>query len=175
MQRTNSLPKHAIGAFADRYPKYTVLIVCLFLLVGQSLSVQAQVKKALPKEFKKIVFGMSLEQFADRRKTAQPNKLTKESFRYAWMETFPATEPIHTAKYYFSDKEEKPLYEVILYYRDLRARDNWLEKYFGTPNFKNNTEWELVTRKGQQIRAWRYEDRLVVTALLPGTEWEDRK
>ena len=127
------------------------------------------------KEFKKIVFGMSLEQFADKRKTALPNKLTKESFRYAWMETFPKSEPIHTAKYYFSDKEEKPLYEVILFYRDLRARDNWLEKYFGTPNFKNNTEWELVTKKGQQIRAWRYEDRLVITALLPGTEWEDRK
>ena len=175
MQRTNSLPLYAFGAFADRYRKYPVYIVCLLILVGHSLSAQAQVKKALPKEFKKIVFGMSLEQFADKRKTAQPNKLTKESFRYAWMETFPTTDPIHTAKYYFSDKEEKPLYEVILFYRDLRARDNWLEKYFGTPNFKNNTEWELVTKKGQQIRAWRYEDRLVVTALLPGTEWEGRK
>ncbi len=155
-------------------PKSPFIRRCLLLLFSLclALSVSAQVKKVLPKEFKKVKFGMPMEEFADRRPTAEPGKLTKEKFRYAWLETFAKDFPIHTAKYYFSDKEDRPLYEVILFYRDLQVRDAFLDKYFGQPNFKKNTEWELVDKKGQQYRAWRYEDRLVVAARIPGTEWE---
>ncbi len=117
---------------------------------------------------------MSMEAFAEKRKTVEPNKLSRENFRYVWEERFSDKYPYHTAQYYFSDKEEHAFYEVILSYRDLSARDNWLSKYFGPPNSKNNTEWKLISKKGLQFRAWRYEDRLVIAALLPGTEWEEK-
>lgn len=149
--------------------------LAIALLLILFLPLQAQVKRVLPKEFKKLEFGMSLEQFATKRKTADPNHLTKEKFRYAWVETFPSKNALQSVKFYFSDKEDRPLYEVILFYQNLRARDTWVEKYFGTPNFKNNTEWQLVSKKGQQFRAWRYEERLIITAMLPGTEWDERK
>lgn len=157
------------------YKRVLQTVLVTVLLATFFLPLPAQVKRVLPKEFKKLEFGMSMEQFATKRRTADPNHLTKEKFRYAWVETFPSDHSLQSVKFYFSDKEDRPLYEVILYYQDLRARDTWIDKYFGAPNFKNNTEWQLVTKKGQQFRAWRYEERLIITALLPGTEWEERK
>lgn len=145
----------------------------ILLLSSISLLSWTQVKKTFPKTFKKLKFEMSMEEFAKKRKTVDPNQLSKDKFRYAWIETFSSRQPFHTAKYYFSDKEGHPFYELILFYRDLPARDAWVRKYFGTPNAKSGTEWRLTNRQGQQFKAWRYEDRLVIAALLPGTEWEE--
>lgn len=171
---TYSDTNQSIGA--KRMPALTrwfTLLTIFSIFITLSSSSQAQVKRTFPKDFKKLRFGMSMEQFAGKRKSVEPNHLTREKFRYVWVESFSSKYPFHTAKFYFSDKEERPFYELILFYSDLTARDNWLRKYFGAPNFKNNTEWELVSKDGQQLRAWRYEDRLIITALLPGTEWEE--
>jgi|GEM_PF-6490747 len=134
---------------------------------------QAQVKHTFPKAFKKLSFEMSMEEFARKRKTVDPNQLSKDKFRYVWIETFSEKHPFHTVKYYFSDKEDRPFYELILFYRDLPARDAWLRKYFGNPNVKQGTEWLLANRKGQQFKAWRYEDRLIIAIPMAGTEWEE--
>lgn len=148
--------------------------VCLTLaLVCGSLTGQAQVKRVLPKTFKKIELGMSMADFAQVRKRLNTEDLSRDKFRYRWTENIKKGKGIASAVYYFDDSEDKSLYEVIIYYNDLRVRDAWLAKNFGAPNHKNNTEWRFASTLGTQIHAWRYEDRLVVVAALRGTEWEE--
>lgn len=151
---------------------FSMKYILVPLLIFWGLGSQAQVKRILPKSFKKLELGMSMERFAEVRKEVETDKLSRDKFRYRWEEKVKKRGAISSVVYYFGDGEGKPLYELILYYRDLRARDQWLEKNYGVPNYKNNTEWRFATDLGFEVRAWRYEDRLIIAAMMPGTEWE---
>ena len=147
---------------------FAVLALSFAFLLGNG-----QVKRILPKTFKKVELGMPMEDFAAVRKGLQTEDLSRDKFRYRWAETCKKKSAISSVVYYFSDTEEKSLYEMIIYYRDLRVRDAWLAKNYGTPNYKNGTEWRFASDLGFEVRAWRYEDRLVIVAAMPGTEWEE--
>jgi hypothetical protein len=43
----------------------------------------------------------------------------------------------------------------------------------GQPNFENNTEWIIGSRQDYKIKAWKFENNLVLAAQLKGTEWEE--
>ena len=146
----------------------TLLLFCFFLISG----LVAQVKKPLPKHFKKLYLGMGMDEFAKVRRSLYSNGLERERMRFRWVERCPKHKSMTSVTYYFDDDKDRRLYELIIYYHDLRARDAWLEKVYGPPNAANGTEWRFPTKHGFDLRAWRYEDRLVIVGEVPGTEWE---
>ncbi len=73
--------------------------------------------------------------------------------------------------YYFDAEGKKPLYELIIVYKDEALRDAAAAKLLGSPNYENNTEWLLPGKNGYQIKAWKYKNKLIITALIPNTEW----
>lgn len=114
-----------------------------------------------------------MEALAKRRPNLEVKHLENDDFRYRWTEFMEASNPISQVIYCFDDAEEKPLYELVIFYRDLSVRDAWIRKYFGEPNAENGREWAFILKKGLGIQAWRYEDRLIVVGLIPGTEWAE--
>lgn len=148
-------------------------VLLLVVLVGLAQSMWAQPKRPLPREFRKLELGMSMEQVARWRPGLQAADLKNDGFRYRWTEELDAESPISKVIYCFDDAEEKPLYELVIFYRDLAQRERWIGKNFGPPNSETGTEWEFILRSGLKVRAWRYEERLVVVGLIPGTEWTE--
>jgi len=144
-------------------------IIVGMLLAGQILT--AQVRRVFPKPVHKLELGMSLEAFSDEYETLDPYQLDREEFRYRWEQDLGGKKGIASATFYFDDGSDRPLYEVILVYDDLRARDQWLAKYYGPPNAAEGTEWAYELPSGYPLRAWCYKNRLVIVAALPGTEW----
>ncbi|MEM6273293.1 MAG: hypothetical protein AAF998_28050 [Bacteroidota bacterium] len=147
-------------------------LIALFLLGALSSWAQShqQQKKYFPKPFKDLYLGMPLADFANRRPKLPPETLIRDDIRYRWRESFSASSPIIAALYYFDDKGDRPLYEIVIFYRDLADRGKWVRKRLGTPNYKDR-EWRLSSAEGFLIRAWLYEEKLIFAGELPGTEW----
>jgi hypothetical protein len=149
-----------------------VLLFGMSLLAGQVYAQgHGHQKKYFPKEIKNIYLGMSLENFARKRSHLAPEHLNRDGIRYRWRESFPEKSPLLAAIYYFGEKDERPLYEIVLLYRDLSDRGQWVRKKLGAPNF-NEREWKLSSAEGFLIHAWLHEEKLVFAAELEGTEWE---
>lgn len=129
-----------------------------------------QQRKYFPKEVRNIYLGMSLEDFAKARPQMSPGQLSREKIRYRWKESFPDKSSLVSAIYYFGEQNEKPLYEIVLVYRDLSDRGQWVRKKLGAPNF-NEREWKLSSAEGFVIRAWLHDEKLIFAAELEGTEW----
>lgn len=134
---------------------------------GQS---HRQQKKYFPKEVRNIFLGMPMEDFAKARPQMAPGQLSREKIRYRWKESFPDKSPLLAAVYYFGNEGERPLYEIVLFYRDLSDRGQWVRKKLGSPNF-NDREWKLSSAEGFVIRAWLHDEKLIFAAELEGTEW----
>ncbi|MEM7039815.1 MAG: hypothetical protein AAF570_22775, partial [Bacteroidota bacterium] len=127
-----------------------------------------------PKAFRKLYFGMSLEEFAKVKKKLPSDDLVREKFRYRWLEKFGKKGDHLAAVYFFGEGEGKPLYEIVIYYKTIQARTKFLEKHFGPPNH-NKVEWKFSTGEGFIMRAWNFEERLVIVGAVPGTEFELEK
>jgi hypothetical protein len=132
-----------------------------------------QQRKYFPKEINSIYLGMSLEEFARARPRLAPERLSRDGIRYRWTESFPQKSSLVAAIYYFGEEGEKPLYEIVLLYRDLSDRGEWVRKKLGPPNF-NDREWKLASAEGFLIHAWLHEEKLIFAAELKGTEWEEQ-
>lgn len=91
-------------------------------------------------------------------------------FRFEHRETFD-TGPVATAFAYFDrDAEGQPLYEWILEYRDVAARDAWIDARLGAP--AEDGDWHVSAGTPWPVRAWRFDRTLVIAAAMPGTEYE---
>ena len=130
-----------------------------------------QQQKYYPKQFRKLYLGMPLEEFATLRPHLAPETLNRDGIRYRWRESFSKESPILAAIYYFDAEGDRPLYEMVILYRDLSARSKWVRKKLGTPNYKDR-EWRLSSAEGFLIRAWLHDEKLIFAGDLPGTEWE---
>lgn len=149
-----------------------LLIGCMICLLAAA-NLEAQPKRSLPKALKGLEFGMSLAEFAEIRGNLRTEDLQFDKIRYRWAEKGSKDKAISKVIYYFDDEEEKVFYECIIFYNNLQKREAWLDKNYGPPNAENNTEWRFVADEGYELRAWRFEDRLVIVAVLPGTEWDN--
>lgn len=150
-----------------------LLTLCILLTLlagcGGAHSIQ---KKYFPKICKDLHLGMPLEEFARVRKRLPSESLTREEFRYSWLETFPRDKYIDAVVYFFDAEGDRPLYEMVIFYKDLTARDAWITRRYGPPNH-NTYEWKFVSGENFPIRAWKFEERLVIIGEIEGTEWED--
>ncbi|MCB0737348.1 MAG: hypothetical protein KDC92_07535 [Bacteroidetes bacterium] len=150
------------------------LVLGLLLVIGiSSCSVfKRKQKRYLPDNIDKNVhFGMSLKEF----KNLKGNKVSlyaEESFRKAYLENLNDDELVSIV-YYFDEDGDKPLYEVILDYKDKNGRDEEAAELFGDPN--DGDEWSFKEAKPWPIKAWTYKSKLIVVAVIPNTEWWDEE
>jgi hypothetical protein len=79
--------------------------------------------------------------------------------------------PVANVIYYFDgDLPGHPLYEVIVEWRLPAERDLWLKATLGAPNVGD--QWTVAGLEWP-ARAWVFDNRYVVAAGMPGTEWAE--
>jgi|GEM_PF-3183957 len=145
------------------------LSCCLFLLFPFFIQAQSfNAKAILPKALSKYSFGMSLDNFTNKNKvaTAVENGM---SFRLEYQDAAPAKD-IKKVTYYFDAENNKPLYEMIIEFKDLQSLDAHCSQKLGTPN--DGKQWTQTTKEGYTFKAWRFGNTLVYALGLPSTEWE---
>jgi len=155
-----------------RFNSIFLLILCVALgACNASKKAGTKRSKYLPKAFSDIAFNMPMSQVANLR-DLRSSDLQDEGFRISVYG--PMEHPqIEGAGYYFDNEGDKPLYEVIVVYKSEELRDAAAAQLLGPPNFENGKEWRFEQKKGYEIRAWKFKNKLIVTALIPGTEWYD--
>ena len=151
----------------------SLLLLGTVLTLGACKSSEkASSKKAnpyLPERLQNIDFKWPMQRVADIR-DLRSEDMVDEQFRVAVYQHVKQG-AIEGVAYYFDGEGEKPLYELIVQYVDEPARDAAAKQLLGAPNYENNKEWLLDTGRGYKLRAWKFKTKLVLVALLPGTEW----
>ena len=122
----------------------------------------------LPSEFHNTYLGMPLAAFKKSRVTAKPGKT--EEFRSVFIEEFDKGD-IKSVAYYFGTKEEMPLYEYVIDYHLKEKRDAFVASNLGKPN--SGEEWSFDSNEGFKIKAWLFQNKLVVAGIIKDTEWYD--
>ncbi len=117
---------------------------------------------------KMVYFGMPLEEFLAKHGDDAERQPGETSFRAVYMQEL-SDQEIESVVYYFDEDGNKPMYEMILNYKSESARDRAAVKLFGLPNTESD-EWEF-TEYDPVIQAWKFKKKLVIIALIPGTEW----
>lgn len=143
-------------------------------IVGMSLLTSCGIFKKvhstdnyLPAGFEGLEFGMSKAEVLNLRPAMKPQDQNFE-FRSVYLEAKPATN-IESAVYYFDAEGKEPFYELIIVYPDMTARDAAAEALFGAPN--KGGEWYFENKGSYPIKAWVFNEKLIVAALVPQTEW----
>lgn len=79
--------------------------------------------------------------------------------------------PVSEVTYYFDgDLPGHPLYELIVEWRSAQDRDAWVKAKLGAPNAGD--QWS-ISGLPWPVRAWVFDNRYVVAAAMPGTEWAE--
>jgi hypothetical protein len=149
----------------------------LLLSLGACRSRQAAedrhpVRRYLPAEVQDLYFGMPLDAFLQQKKhlSQTPQDM---SFRIVLNEGSPPKGGgLSNLVYYFDAEGDQPLYELILQYPDEVSRDAVAAKLLGSPNYQDS-EWRYDSGEGYTLWAWTFNTKLVMVAILPGTEWAD--
>lgn len=151
--------------------KKLVLLITLIAIVITGFSqTKKETKGFLPKEFKKLYFGMSLEEFIKVKKLGMVELDKTFDFRISYIEIFENSE-IKEIDCYFDAEGNIPFYEIIIDYHDPVDCDAEAEKLFGPPNLEG--EWLFEREDSFDIKAWTFMNKLVIVGVLPGTEWDE--
>jgi hypothetical protein len=126
--------------------------------------------KYFPKELTSVYFGMPLATFQQTMDMSNMTTSNSMSFRISVTETR-SSGPIETVIYEFDAEGNKPLYEMIIRYRLEYNNREIAKPLLGAPN--HGEEWKFITAEGFNIRAWLYENKLILVGTLPGTEFGD--
>ena len=125
-------------------------------------------KSVVPKSLNKYSFGMSVDAFTVINKSATLRHSSLTS-RTEYQEKNPDSD-IKEVTYYFDDDNNRPLYEMIIAFNDVKGLDAYCSKKLGKPD--DDKQWKRITRQGYSFRAWRFGSTLVLALALPSTEWE---
>lgn len=154
-------------------------LLCVLLLLGACRTRKASaslsehpVRRYLPQEVRDLYFGLSLATFLEqKRDLTRPEG--EMDFRIVLVEDF-AEAQAESMVYYFDADDHEPLYEVIAIYPDVATRNTVAAELLGEPNHEGK-EWRYDSGEGYQIWAWTFQKKLVIAAILPGTEWADEE
>jgi len=148
---------------------YYRLLLGLCLLVSFNSPAQNfNAKTVLPGSLNQYHFGMTLEDFTKKNKSATATQ-SSLSFRIEYLDK-EAGKDIKRVTYYFDAENEKPLYEMIIQFNDVRSLDAHCSKKLGKAN--DGKQWKWTTKEGYTFKAWRFSSTLVLALGLPSTEWE---
>ena len=145
-------------------------LVCALVLT--SCGVQKNVYKDItPKALSSgVYFDMPLADFKDL-KSLSDDAFTDDEFRTVYVEENLQGD-VSDIVYYFDKDGDAPLYEMIFIYRDTLVRDAEAAELLGAPN--EGAEWNLK-RSPYDIKAWTFKSKLILTALIPLTEWAEEQ
>ncbi|MBN2461446.1 MAG: hypothetical protein JXB60_07545 [Candidatus Cloacimonetes bacterium] len=159
--------------FFSIFKSLVACILLLSLVSSCALFTRTPARKAqhryIPEEFHNIFLGMAMDNFIQIRE----NLVLQESFidfRSVITENINRNGIIGVT-YYFDNDNQKPLYEMIIEYDSVNTRDNATKKMLGKPDLETG-EWQFQSGEGFDIIAWELDNKLVIAAKLPGTEWE---
>ena len=146
--------------------KRILILPVLFLFLFS-----CQTQRYLPETVDEAIhFGMSLDDF----KALKGDKVSlvedEMTFRATYLEEINSG-GLEYIGYYFDMDNHKPLYEVILIYKDEAQRDKVAKELLGEPNAEGGKEWRITPKKGDPIMAWTYKKKLIIAAQIPETEW----
>jgi hypothetical protein len=148
---------------------YLKLIPCFLLSLPLFMAAQNfDSKSVVPKSLNKYSFGMSVDAFTEINKSATL-KNSPFAFRAEYQEKNPDSD-IKEVTYYFDEDNDRPLYEMIIAFNDVKGLDAYCSKKLGKPD--NDKQWTRTTRQGYSFKAWRFGSTLVLALALPSTEWE---
>lgn len=152
---------------------YAILLTTVLHLEsnGQDFSIARSkelidMKKYLPREIRGLQFNMAQ---ADFLKKYDVNLTDEASFRTVYTEVFNKGD-VSDIVYYFDSKGHRPLYEVIVIYRDEVSRNSVAQTLLGPPN--SGKEWLFDLDDGYQLNAWTFQSKLIYAVAIPGTEWD---
>jgi hypothetical protein len=133
-----------------------------------------RINRYFPELLGDLVFNLSMDEVIAKRPNLAPVNYVNDafSFRKEFVEEINEA-GIKKLVYYFSVNDQKPFYELIIIYENDKIRDKEVLRLLGQPNFENNTEWIIGSRQDYKIKAWKFENNLVLAAQLKGTEWEE--
>ena len=123
-----------------------------------------------PEVLQGLYMGMPLTEFLDLREVTEEDT-GPNPFRRVFIEEAPQA-GIATIVYYCDyDEPGYPLYEVIIQYQNRADRNEWVENNLGNPN--SGTEWLYDSGEGFELNLWTFQQKLVLAASIPGTEWDE--
>lgn len=128
----------------------------------------------LPEVCGDLVFNIPLEEVQKRRPKLAPVNYVNDAFNFRkeFVETIDSN-GINKIIYFFDADGEKVFYEAVVVYESEKKRDEDAARLLGPPNTEGDTEWELDSRQNFKIRAWKFDKKLTIAAILPGTEWAE--
>ena len=150
-------------------------LICLGLLLPFISPAQKfDPKNVVPKNLTQYRFGMSLDDFTKKNKSATIAE-RPASFRIEYQDKDAANE-IKQVTYYFDAENNKPLYEMIIQFNNVQSLDAHCAKKLGSandgPQGSASKQWKWTTKEGYTFKAWRFSNTLVLALGLPSTEWE---
>ena len=146
---------------------YSLFCLCL-LLPFISPAQKFDPKNVVPKTLTQYRFGMSLDDFTKKNKSATTAEGSM-SFRIEYQDKDAAND-IKQVTYYFDAENNKPLYEMIIQFNNAQSLDAHCAKKLGSAN--DGKQWKWTTKEGYIFKAWRFSNTLVLALGLPSTEWE---
>ena len=133
-----------------------------------------RINRYFPEILGDLVFNLSMDEVIAKRPNLAPVNYVNDAFNFRKEFVEEVNEAgITKIIYYFDSDEQKPFYEIILIYENEKKRDADAARLLGQPNTENNTEWIIGSRQDYKIKAWKFENKLVLAAQLNGTEWEE--
>ena len=146
------------------HPLLTTLIFLPLLAPAQRFDA----KTVVPKSLSSYRFGMSLDEFTRKNKMAKTAEGVM-SFRVEYNEKNTSPD-IKQVTYYFDADNNKPLYEMIIQFTDVARLNDHCAKKLGSAN--DGKQWKWTAKDGYIVKAWRFNNTLVIAAGLRDTEWE---
>lgn len=151
-------------------------IVVFAILYLSAIESPLKLKKLLPKEINKLEFGMSLDSFVKTR----PNAVQQDqnmAFRDVYMEEV-KSDNITSIVYYFDmDLPGKPLYEIIVNYKNEAVMELQANLLLGEPNYGGkdgmSKEWKFDIKMEFPVHCWVFKNKVIYAMPLLGTEWNE--
>ncbi len=150
-------------------PLHLLCLCCLFCCVSLEAFAQKKALKYLPKPIRSLPFETSLREAM----RLQPLDISTEPSSFRVIATWKAPpSPFSQIVMYFDKDGDQPLYEYILSLPSETACQQLAFYLLGLPNYEGR-EWRYPTREGYTLWAWMFEQKLVLVAMLPHTEWTE--
>jgi len=129
-------------------------------------------KKVVPAKLARYDFGMTLNDFKEKNKTAEVSPFTENDFRIE-VKDVNAGKEYNAVTYYFDNENNKPLYEMIIEYKSEKLLNDYCQLKLKAPN-TDDGKWKWTTKEGYVFKAWTFGKKLVFVLALPSTEWEEK-
>lgn len=133
-----------------------------------------RINRYFPEVLGEIVLNMPFEDVIKLRPNIAPVNYVNDAFNFRkeYVEEI-NQDGIQKVVYFFDADNHVPLYEAVIIFDSEKKRDSEASRLLGQPNYENNTEWILDSRQNFKVKAWKFENKLVVAGIIKGTEWEE--